>query len=225
MFRGIPFRSFVLLLDSPGSTFRLAPIRRWVRRKSAHRLIDGVRHVRSDVALTSWPELQRTDMDRRRELARLYDDHVDAVYSYARNRVGADTAEDVTSEVFMAAARMYRAGRDAEVTIAWLIGVTRNRVIDRWRMSARHATKAHLLPPLTSSLPPDWIEDVRSDRVLEVMEGLNPRHRQLLTLHYVHGLPVKQIARRLGETDSAIESALKRGRDAFRKGYGVEDDG
>jgi len=177
------------------------------------------------MTLVSWPELAQTDMDRRVALGTLYDQHVDAVYSYARNRVGAEDAKDVTSDVFMAAARMFSEGRGNEVTIAWLMGVARNRVIDRWRSAQRRADKSHLLDPIGPTLPDDWLDDPRSEDVVATLDALTPRHRELLTMHYVDGWPVRQMARRLGETESATESALKRARVSFRKHYGGADHG
>ena len=57
------------------------------------------------------------------------------------------------------------------------------------------------------------------------MSRLNPRHSELLTMHYVHGLPVRQMAERLDQSESAVESALKRGREAFRRIYSEVDHG
>ena len=54
---------------------------------------------------------------------------------------------------------------------------------------------------------------------METLEELTQRHRSLLLMKYVHGFTVTQIAQQTNETEQAIESALKRARDAFRKSH------
>ena len=66
---------------------------------------------------------------------RLFRAEVDRVYSYARSRLGEAEADDVVSDVFHAAALAVRDGNQASVTGAWLMAVTKNKVIDRWRQA------------------------------------------------------------------------------------------
>lgn len=58
-------------------------------------------------------------------------------------------------------------------------------------------------------------EDVRL-LVREVLLGLNSRGREALTLKYIHGLPVSEIAEKLNASEKAAESLLTRAREAFR---------
>ena len=153
--------------------------------------------------------------------AAFYDSNVRDVYSFARARVGGDDAEDVTSEVFHAAAIAFKHGREEEISIAWLIGVARNKIIDRWRKAQRHKAKAHLLRPRESdvAVPPDWYDDERRDAVLASVDQLSERHRSLLILHHLDGMPIAEIAEALEMSHSAVESALARARRAFRTEY------
>ena len=158
-------------------------------------------------------------MDDRDRFARLYDENVDAIYSYARNRLGATEAEDLTAEVFHAALLARRRGGLDDLTSAWLMAVARNKVIDRWRMRGRRSEKVHLLGRADHSLPPDWVEDPRAEEVMVALERLSDRHRTLLIMCHVNGSPIRDVAAELGETESAIESALKRARQSFRDVY------
>ena len=71
-------------------------------------------------------------------LLALYDDAVGEVYGYllsrCRNRV---VAEDITSEVFMGAVDSVSRGTDPDVTVAWLIGIARHKLVDHWRRLER----------------------------------------------------------------------------------------
>jgi len=55
------------------------------------------------------------------------------------------------------------------------------------------------------------------ERVADALDHLDEGYARVLTLRYLDNLAVRDIAERLGETESAIESRLTRARDAFRK--------
>src|SRR5947209_20103908 len=60
------------------------------------------------------------------------------VYGYLLPRCGsAALAEDLTSETFLAAVDASRHGNRTEVSIAWLVGVARHKLIDHWRRLER----------------------------------------------------------------------------------------
>ena len=56
-------------------------------------------------------------------------------------------------------------------------------------------------------------------RANDVLARLGPHHRAALTLRYVDGLPVPEVAELLGRTVHATEALLVRARIAFRKIY------
>ena len=84
-----------------------------------------------------------TNMRSEADFERTYRANVRAVYGYAATRVGRSEAEDVAAEVFQAAAVAFADGRAEQVTLAWLMTVARNKVIDRWRRTERHTLRAH----------------------------------------------------------------------------------
>lgn len=161
------------------------------------------------------------------ELHALFDQHVATVHRYVVSRLGQDLAEEVVSEVFHAAAVAYRDGRGHQVTIAWLMATTRNKVIDQWRRAARRKAKDHLIRPRAEDLvtfPEHWHEDSRRPAVLAALERCDQRHRAVLILHYVDGMTAPEIAESLGVTTAAIESLLARARRAFRRHYRDPED-
>jgi RNA polymerase sigma-70 factor (ECF subfamily) len=52
-----------------------------------------------------------------------------------------------------------------------------------------------------------------------VLAKLGPHHRAALTLRYLDGLPVADVANYLDRTVHATEALLVRARSAFRKSY------
>jgi len=162
------------------------------------------------------------DEEREREFKAMYRSILPLVYRYTTVRLGQAAGEDVTSEVFHAAAVAYNEGRSSQVTPAWVMTVARNKVIDQWRSSARRKARSHLLRPGRHELvafPDGWARDDRRDFVLAALDKVSDRHRTLLILHYVDGMPAAEIADSLGQSQDAIESALARARRSFKQNY------
>ena len=163
--------------------------------------------------------------DQRRALLDLYDQALPDVYGYLASRCGsAATAEDLTSETFLAAVDAVRRGGVPELSVAWLIGVARHKLVDHWRRrerEERHAAADHASPDAVD----EW--DVRLDRLLahQTLAELGGHHRSALTLRYLDGLPVREVAACLGRTEGATEVLLVRAKAAFRARYenGRED--
>lgn len=159
--------------------------------------------------------------DQRHALLALYDDALPDVYGYLAARTGSATvAEDLTSETFLAAVDSLRRGRVPELTVAWLIGVARHKLVDHWRSREREDRALTAV----GSEPDDGADDpweVRLDRAMahQVLSTLGAHHRSALTLRYLDELPVRSVAECLGRTEGATEVLLVRARNAFRTAY------
>jgi RNA polymerase sigma-70 factor, ECF subfamily len=162
--------------------------------------------------------------DRGADLLALYDESVGEVYGYllarCRNR---DVAEDLTADVFMAAVESVRGHRVADLTTAWLIGIARHKLVDHWRRAEREARRLHAVAddPTAAAPPGDDEWEVHLDVLVarDTLEQLGAHHRSALTLRYLDGLPVPEIAEVLGRTVHATEALLVRARRAFREVY------
>lgn len=160
-------------------------------------------------------------------LCELYDRALADVYGYLVHRCGsAAVAEDLTSETFMAAVGAVQAGRVPNLTVAWLIGVARHKLVDHWRRQTREESKLALAADSGDDASvDDWDAQLDVIRAHEVLAALGPHHRVALTLRYLDGLPVAEVAELLGRTLHATEALLVRARLAFRRAYGEEADG
>ena len=154
------------------------------------------------------------------ELLALYDDVLDDVYGYLLRRCGsASTAEDLTSETFVAAASAVEQGRTSRITAAWLIGVARNKLVDHWRRAERNQRLLISIDGNAIDPADEWdvvLEQMLANQVLAV---LSPQHQAALTLRHLDGLPVAVVAQHLGRTYGATEVLLVRARQAFRQAY------
>ena len=154
-------------------------------------------------------------------LLALYDRALPQVYGYLAARVNdAAVAEDLTGETFLAAVRAVREHKVADLTIAWLMTVARNKLVDHWRRRAREERTLELATAPDAGVVDDGL-DQRFDRARtrEVLSELGAHHRSALTLRYLDGLSVPEVADCLGRTIHATEALLVRARHAFRARY------
>lgn len=158
-------------------------------------------------------------------LLEIYDDAVGEVFAYLRARCdGRAVAEDLTADTFLAAVGQIRRGAVDTVTIAWLIGIARHKLIDEWRRSSRRP-RAERLDTEASGHDPGLDGDDTWDAVIDqhlvagVLAELGAHHRLALTLRYLDGLPVPEVAANLGRTVEATETLLVRARRRFRTVY------
>lgn len=162
--------------------------------------------------------------NRDRELLALYDHAVGDVYGYLLTRVrNREVAEDVTAEVFMAAVEAVQRDTVDDLTTAWLIGVARHKLVDHWRRSERDARRIHAVADdssVTGSAGDDlWDRHLDVLAARHALDQLGAHHRAALTLRYLDGLPVPDVADVLGRTVHATEALLVRARRAFRAMY------
>ncbi|HEX6355050.1 sigma-70 family RNA polymerase sigma factor [Actinophytocola sp.] len=157
-------------------------------------------------------------------LLELYDEALPHVYGYlvARCR-DAPLAEDLTAETFLAAVSAVRRPGATAPSVAWLIGVARHKLADHWRRQEREERGLRLLDgELAAGVEDPWDEELDAIRARIALAELGPHHRAALTLRYLDGLPVPEVAGCLGRTVHATEALLVRARAAFRRIYREE---
>ena len=153
----------------------------------------------------------------------LYDNAVGEVYGYllarCRNRA---VAEDITSEVFMGAVDAVRRDRVDAVTTAWLIGIARHKLVDHWRRAEREQRRLTAVADEAAGAAQDddpWDAHLDVLTARDALERVGSHHRSALTLRYLDGLGVPEVAEVLGRTVHATEALLVRARRAFRDAY------
>jgi RNA polymerase sigma-70 factor (ECF subfamily) len=158
-------------------------------------------------------------------LLALYDQALPDVYAYLVRRCGNPaTAEDLTSETFLAAVAAVQKGTVEHLTAAWLIGVARHKLVDHWRRLAREDRNLAAVADSAVEHEDPWDAKLDASVAHTVLDGLGPHHRSALTLRYLDGMSVPEVADHLRRTVHATEALLVRARLAFRRAYGDPDD-
>lgn len=160
-------------------------------------------------------------------LLELYDRALPEVYGYLLPRCGSvAAAEDVTSETFLAAVDAVQRGTVPHLSVPWLIGVARHKLVDHWRRHAREERRVlKVMAEPDDHVDDPWDEEIDAAVAREVLAGLGAHHRSALTLRYLDGLSVPEVARHLDRTVHATEALLVRARTAFRKALPDLDEG
>ncbi len=153
-------------------------------------------------------------------LLELYDDALPHVYGYLLARCGdAGLAEDLTAESFLAAVSAARKPGAPDPSVPWLIGVARHKLADHWRATERERRGLRLLDNEPAPVDDPWETAIDRIRAREALGRLGAHHRAALTLRYLDGLPVSEVASHLDRTVHATEALLVRARSAFRRVY------
>lgn len=156
------------------------------------------------------------------------------VFRYVWQRVpAAEEAEDITAEVFAAAAAGLPRFRGQCPPYLWLLSIARRRIARaRRQRQARRETLASELADAPAGADPTWealaategpettLIRAEARRVLrDLVADLKPDQREALMLQQLERLSVAQIAVVMGRSRFAVNSLLQRARASlFRRG-------
>ena len=143
------------------------------------------------------------------------------MYGYLLPRCGSVAdAEDLTAETFMAAVAALKRPDPPSVSVAWLIGVARHKLVDHWRRSERERRGLAAVGPNQPDNP--WEELLDTSAAYSALARLPGPQRAALSLRYLDGLTVTEIADHLDRTVRGTETLLVRARAALRQIYREE---
>jgi RNA polymerase sigma-70 factor (ECF subfamily) len=140
------------------------------------------------------------------------------VYGYLLPRCGSVAdAEDLTAETFMAVVAALQRPDPPTVSVAWMIGVARHKLVDHWRRGERERRGLEAVGPEQPDDP--WEELLDTSAAYSALARLPAPQRAALVLRYLDGLSVTEIADHLDRTVHGTETLLARARAALRKIY------
>lgn len=146
--------------------------------------------------------------------ARLVETHVGLVYSAAMRQLrNHHLAEDVTQQAFIKLAQKASSLQRETVLAAWLLVTTRYLASDVKRAAARRAAREQRAAEMRSTPPPSPDHDPWSEiepLLDEAMCSLSPDDRRAVTLRYLQGRNVEQVAAALDVSRDAAAQRLHR---------------
>ena len=128
----------------------------------------------------------------------------------------ASDAEDVVQETLIKYLQKAPRFENAEHEKAWLITVATNKCKDMLRFKNRH-------PVVDIDEIKEFTKDASDSGILDTLMTLPDKYRTVLVLYYVEEYSIKDIARVIGKTTSAVKMRLQKGRrllsETYRKEY------
>ncbi|MEJ0100776.1 MAG: RNA polymerase sigma factor [Pseudomonadota bacterium] len=159
-----------------------------------------------------------------------FNGHAVRLASFAARRCALDSSavEDVVQQTMINALRNLRGFRGESSLFTWLCQICRHVLADIRRKAARQPAVDSLdaiAVHRSASVPVQLIDyrdpleacnaDSTRSAIRKAVNDLPPRYGRILELKYGDELPVEEIARILGLSESAAQSLLARARRAF----------
>ena len=159
----------------------------------------------------------------------LYRAYVVEIYRYVFLRTGLDAAlaEDMTQDIFLDVFKGMGEFKGLCSNRTWVFRIARNKLFDFYRKHYRQKIElVDINDPLIEGLsdPEQDAEKLmesalESEMVCDCLNRIPGHYRITLMLKYVDGKSIKQIAELTDKSPKAIESLLKRSKNAFIKEY------
>jgi RNA polymerase sigma-70 factor (ECF subfamily) len=155
-----------------------------------------------------------------RQFTDLYEAHYDEVLAYCIRRIGSSEADEVAAEVFVVAWRRLEE-IDLETARAWLFGVARGVLANRWRSGQRRTRLVGRLAGLAAPAPllpeDNVVRRAEDEEVIKALRKLKAADREVLMLASWEELSAREIAHAVGISVAAAEQRLHRARRRLAK--------
>ncbi|HEY1014934.1 MAG TPA: sigma-70 family RNA polymerase sigma factor [Herpetosiphonaceae bacterium] len=142
-------------------------------------------------------------------------------YAYALRGGPAAEVEDLVAETFLRA-WTHRGSFDGtpDAAVGWLITIARRLVIDQHRRASRQPAlvdASAIEPVAPQELDAAFQRQEHTETVVAILQRLGDADRELLTLRYILGWPVRRIADHQQKSQNAVSVALRRALDRARE--------
>ncbi len=128
---------------------------------------------------------------------------------YATNR---EEARDVLHEGFIKVFKNLHKYNPGTSLSAWIRRIMVNTSIDFYRKNSKRRTEDIDQVQHYSSNEPDAVSKVSEREILKAVQKLSPVYRTVFNLYAIEGFPHKEIAQKLGITESTSRSNLLKAR-------------
>lgn len=161
------------------------------------------------------------------EMERLWMEFSDRLRAFIAHRVANEAdVDDILQEVYLRIHRRADSVQHPDRLVGWLFQVTRNAIIDHYRLSARrrevtavypamHADEVFLYDDTKTSA--DQAQQELASCLRPMVNQLPAHYREAITLVELRGTTQREAAERLGLSVSGMKSRVQRGRRVLRE--------
>ena len=150
------------------------------------------------------------------EFSKFYKANIDRIYRFVFFRVqDQETAEDLTSEIFMKALRSFDKYDVKKSKSAWLYAIARNHLINYYRDKKQTVDIDKIEFELVGEDGRETMERAsRIDTLKKALNKLTGKEQQLVTMKHLEGYTYAEMADILGKSAGSLKVATHR---AFAK--------
>jgi len=148
----------------------------------------------------------------------LYEMYQQRVFRYLYYQIGEDqTAEDLTTEVFLRMIKALPRYRPQAPFQAWLFQIARNLGLDHLRRNQRFPQIGLEDDLVWDGATPEQYTERRlsSEQLFRGLERLTAGQRDVVLLRFVTEMPVAEVAATLDKSESAVKALQARGLEAL----------
>ena len=147
-----------------------------------------------------------------KEFLDAYNQHADAIYRHCYFRVyNKDLAQDLTQETFIKTWKYIAEGKEIKNIKAFLYRVAVNLIIDHSRKKTALVfddIKEKEVSMRLYSMEGQMMRGLQAQEVIKIMEDLQEKYRQVITLRYLNDLSPAEIAGVLDISPNAVSVRL-----------------
>jgi len=152
---------------------------------------------------------------KQKKFSKIYDSYVESIYRFIYIKVNSqETAEDLTSEVFLKTWKSFQEEDRIENPRAYLYATARHLVIDFYRTSKEDRTisieDTREIEDMTASIEAQENQDMALEIVKQGLDKLKEDYQNIVIWRYVDGLSMGEIAKILGKSKGATRVLLHR---------------
>jgi RNA polymerase sigma-70 factor (ECF subfamily) len=158
------------------------------------------------------------------EFTRYYEEHKKTIFNYLFYRVGfnRDTAEDLTSDVFLKAFQAFDSYDRNRSFKTWVYTIAHNHLVNYYTgrkdvLPLEEAIEVVKEIPVSQTVE----EKMLKEKILHLVSKLPAAQRELVILRYVNDLSHHEIAQIVGKEEGAVRTALSRAVALLRDEYNI----
>ncbi len=156
-------------------------------------------------------------MDKNQEqFSHIYDQYIEKIYRFVYLKVSSpETAEDITSKVFMKGWESYQKSQSIENIGAFLYQIARNNIIDHYREKDRTKTvSTDYIPQIAdnrTNIHERAIINADIESVKSAIKNIKKEYQDVIIWHYLEDMPVTEIAGILEKPHGTVRVMIHRG--------------
>lgn len=163
-------------------------------------------------------------MDNSREqFSLIYDQYIDKIYRFVYLKVNSqETAEDITSKVFMKGWKSFQNNQEIKNVGAFLYQIARNDVIDHYRSKGEAKVVSQDAVPqiIDESVNIHKKAEINAEmeKVRLAIKDLKQDYQDVLIWHYLDGMNTEEIAQLMAKPVGTVRVMIHRGLKALKEG-------